>query len=451
MKTSPVCTPYPYEHIQCLEDQITELSGHINAATYRLLVLIHEYDDYQGWEGPGMKSCAHWLNWKCGISLGAAREKVRVAHAIADLPLISSAFRLGQISYSKVRAITRVADANNEEYLLMIARHGTASHVERLVRQYRRVERIEMLEQETELRRHRKLEWYVDDDGCWVFKGRFTAEQGAIISEAIKRASESIWEEQKSAQEDMPFDQEPIDEVSANWADALERVAEGFLGKAPGVVTGGDRCLITVHTRMDTLHEEGTGVKSDLESGACITAEATRRLACDCSMVEITQDHDGTMLSVGRKTRTIPPAIRRALTVRDGGCCFPGCTQRHHVDAHHIKHWADGGETKLENLVLLCRFHHSLVHEGGFGLQALANNQFEFSRPNSQVIEPAPKTRSRGNVFALTRENQKLGLEITHETAIPDWHGETMDDDLAIMGLLQCREDWFDNFGMRSD
>ena len=116
MESFSVANPYPYEHVRCLEDQITELSAHIQAATYRLLVLIHEYDQYNGWGGPGMKSCAHWLNWKCGISLGAAREKVRVAHALVDLPLISSAFRLaircseiayGQTSHSFTKMIYR--------------------------------------------------------------------------------------------------------------------------------------------------------------------------------------------------------------------------------------------------------------------------------------------------------------------------------------------------------
>jgi len=165
MKNSTALSPHPYEHIESLGHQITELAAHIHAATYRLLVLIHEYDNFAGWEGPGMKSCAHWLNWKCGISLGAAREKVRVAHALAELPKISAAFRRGQVSYSKVRAMTRVADCDNEDYLLMIARHGTATHMERLVRQFRRVERIEMLEKEAALRSHRKLDWFVDDHG----------------------------------------------------------------------------------------------------------------------------------------------------------------------------------------------------------------------------------------------------------------------------------------------
>jgi len=117
--------------IDALENQITELAAHIHAATYRLLELIREYDECHGWEGPGLLSCAHWLNWKCGIGLGAAREKVRVAHAIKDLPLMSAALREGRISYSKVRALTRVASAANEAYLLDFARHGTATHVER--------------------------------------------------------------------------------------------------------------------------------------------------------------------------------------------------------------------------------------------------------------------------------------------------------------------------------
>ena len=136
----PFLPPAPCSQAHCeqLENQITELSAHIHAATYRLLELIREYDESHGWCGPGLNSCAHWLNWKCGINLGAAREKVRVAHALKDLPKISEVFRLGKVSYSKVRAMTRVATEKNEDYLLQIARHGTAAHVERLVRNYRK-------------------------------------------------------------------------------------------------------------------------------------------------------------------------------------------------------------------------------------------------------------------------------------------------------------------------
>jgi len=124
-------------HKENLADQITELAAHIHAATFRLLVLIREFDECEGWAGEGVLSCAHWLNWKCGMALGAARKRIRVAHALKNLPKVSQTFRKGKISYSKVRAMTRVGTRKNEKYLLMIAHFGTASHVERLVRNYR--------------------------------------------------------------------------------------------------------------------------------------------------------------------------------------------------------------------------------------------------------------------------------------------------------------------------
>ena len=132
--------PASFDDDERLGAQITLLAGQINAANHRLLTLIAEFDQRKAWSGGGtVRSCAHWLNWKCGIALVAAREKVRVAQALAALPLIDAAFAAGEISYSKVRAMTRVATPQNEDYLLHIARHGTASHVEGLVRRYRKV------------------------------------------------------------------------------------------------------------------------------------------------------------------------------------------------------------------------------------------------------------------------------------------------------------------------
>ncbi|MGK7297043.1 MAG: DUF222 domain-containing protein, partial [Candidatus Wenzhouxiangella sp. M2_3B_020] len=180
-----------------LESEITELAAHIHAATYRLLELIREFDEREGWGGPDLKSCAHWLNWKCGIGLGAAREKVRVAHALKDLPQISSAFRRGSISFSKVRAMTRVATPENEKTLLRIARHGTASHMERLVRQFRTVKRIEALEAEEQRHDLRSLDWHVDDDGSYVFRGRLTPEQGERVVQAIESAMDEEYRERK--------------------------------------------------------------------------------------------------------------------------------------------------------------------------------------------------------------------------------------------------------------
>src|SRR5262245_49191663 len=133
--------------LERLGDEIAELAAHLHAATYRLLVMLREFDDRGGWGG-GFRSCAHWLSWRTGIALGAAREKVRAARALQHLPRISEAMRLGQLSFAKVRACTRVATRDNEEHLLELARQGTASHLERIVRAWRRVDRLEERYQE---------------------------------------------------------------------------------------------------------------------------------------------------------------------------------------------------------------------------------------------------------------------------------------------------------------
>ena len=232
-----------------IESEITELAAHIHAATFRLLELIREFDEREGWGGPGLMSCAHWLNWKIGLSMGAAREKVRVAHALIHLPKISDSFRQGQISFSKVRAMTRVATPENEEYLMMIARHGTASHMEHLVRDFRKVERIEALEMENQRHDLRELNWYVDDDGSYVIRARLTPEQGERIVKAIESAMDDEFNEREnvSAESSSSSIEYPVSEpVAQRRADALARVAEGFLGSEASTNNGGERSAIHV-------------------------------------------------------------------------------------------------------------------------------------------------------------------------------------------------------------
>src|SRR3984885_10369948 len=173
-----------------LEAQITELAGHLNAANYRWLSLIAEFDRRHGGSDGATQSCAHWLNWKCGIALGAAREKVRVAHAIPKLTRISEAMARGELSYSKVRALTRVACEKTEEYLLHIALHGTAAHVERVVRQFRRAQESQELSREERQQANRKLTYFYDADGSLVLKGRLPAEMGAQLIKALEAAAQ---------------------------------------------------------------------------------------------------------------------------------------------------------------------------------------------------------------------------------------------------------------------
>lgn len=168
-----------------LADQILELAGHLNAANYRFLILIAEFDRRSGWNCGATQDCAHWLNWKCGIDLGAAREKVRTARALEKLPQVSAAMERGEISYSKVRAITRVATPENEHYFLQIALHGTAHHVETLVRAYRRATEAEELSREHQQQMNRFVRYQWDDDGSLILKARVPAEVGALMLKAI--------------------------------------------------------------------------------------------------------------------------------------------------------------------------------------------------------------------------------------------------------------------------
>ncbi len=330
--------------------------------------------------------------------------------------------------------MTRVATPENEEYLLMIARHGTAAHVERLVRQYRKVKRIEALERDNERHALRELDWYFDDDGSFVMKGRFTPEQGMLIKKTLESIMEEDFEEQKNVSAETPVDElKPHSEpVSQRRADALVRMAEGY---SPDQL--GERYLVHIHTDMETLKADGEGAEAEIEEGRNVSAETSRRLACDAGVVHWLEHSNGDAINIGRKTRTIPPATRRALQRRDGGCRFPGCTCTRFVDAHHIKHWADGGETNLYNLVLLCRRHHRMVHEGGFAVCTRADGRISFFDPQGCHIPDAGETRFRGNVFRLFTENTRHGIRISPRTGTCRWQGEQMDDDLAVLGMLQ--------------
>ena len=435
-----------------LAAQITELAGHLNAANHRLLMLIAEFDRRGGWSDGLTQSCAHWLNWKCGIGLCAAREKVRVGHALAQLPHVSAAMECGELSYSKVRAITRVADASTDEYFLQIARHGTAYHVEKLVRHWRDVREVAELTREEQQQQHRALRYHWERDGSITIRAQLPAEVGAIVLKALERAMQEIPLPESTLSPDERAADYADDRPSCamRQADALVVVAESFLAHGAESLKGGDRQQIVVHVDAETLIERTAG-RCELEEGPAVAAETARRLACDASLATIIEDEHGEPLVVGRKTRTIPPALRRALASRDKGCRFPGCTHERYVDRHHVKHWADGGETKLSNLVSLCRFHHRAVHEGQLVVERLDDGAWRFSKPNGESLVDVlpqhthplvdtPSQRPYPSVdtvwHRLVAGNRERGLEITPNTAATRWLGERMDFGLAIDALI---------------
>jgi hypothetical protein len=441
-----------------LAAQITELAGHLNAANYRWLSLIAEFDRRQGWSDGSTQSCAHWLNWKVGLALGAAREKVRVAHALEKLPRIAAAMARGELSYSKARALTRVVCEKTEEYFLSIALHGAACHVEKLVRCYRRAQEAEELSREARQQATRGVSYFHDDDGSLVLKARLPAEVGALLIKALDAAVEDPPVREVSAGTSV----EPAAcglivtaaEDKPSWgarrADALGRIAESFLQHGAEVLSGGDRQQIVVHVDAQTLHE-GCAGRCELEDGPSLAAETVRRLACDASIVTIVENEQGEPLNVGRKRRSIPPAIRRALNARDRGCRFPGCSRTRYLDAHHVQHWAQGGETKLSNLTQLCRFHHRQVHEGRVVVQVLddgdraaseetpSGGALRFLRPDGRRFDSvaADHTRPLGDWQQLPAVHEQQGLHISKDTATTRWRGERMDYGLGIEVLLQ--------------
>ena len=191
-----------------------------------------------------------------------------------------------------------------------------------------------------------------------------------------------------------------------------------------------------MHVGAETLRESVAG-RCEIEHGPSLPAETVRRLGCDCSVVMLVEDADGEPLSVGRKTRSIPPALRRALHSRDQGCRFPGCTHTRYVDAHHVKHWAHGGETKPSNLVSLCSFHHRLVHEGGIQVEVLEEGAFRFVRPDGRAFDSVAPCRTRPFDWRdLAQRHREGDVRITRNTAVTRWRGERMDYSLAVEVLL---------------
>jgi len=430
-----------------LEAQITELAGHLNAAHYRWLLLIAEFDRREGWSDGSTQSCAHWLNWKCGLDLGAAREKVRVAHALEKLPRVAAAMERGELSYSKVRALTRVACAETEEYFLNVALHGTAVHVEKLVRYYRRALEAEELSREAQQQASRKVSYFYDTDGSLILKARLPAELGALVVKALDAAVNDPAVEGVSAEIAPPrdpdsamivqhFDERPS--WGARRADALGRIAESYLKHGAAALNGGDRYQIVIHVDAETLHDGHAG-RCEFEDGPSLAGETVRRLTCDASSVTIVENEEGEPLNIGRKARVIPPAIRRALSARDRGCRFPGCPNTRYVDAHHVEHWVKGGETKLSNLIQLCRFHHRQVHEGKVVVERLDDGAVRFIRPDGQAFDGiAPDhTRPLSDWRQLPQAHTQQGIHIDQHTAATRWRGEPMDYGLAVEALVQ--------------
>ena len=357
--------------IEDLERDILNLCIGINAATSELLVLIREFDERAGWLKWGLENCAEWLAWRCDLSLATAREKVRVAHALKLLPAMSASFSTGDLGYSKVRELTRVATPANEEELLAFAlRHSTAFVTERC----RELRMGDVASQDVAERAFARRSLRVRRDAeraMMVVNIELPLEAGELIEKALDKA-----------RNDEGLAHPDIAETtwSKRQADALVTLLKEYLAGSSEEKPGrGDNYLVNIHVDQSALAGEA--------GRSSLPIESVKRLCCDGSAVVIAEDDNGQPLSVGRKTRIVPTAIERAVRSRDHHrCAFPGCKNRRFLDCHHVEHWSNGGETSVDNLMLLCTRHHTLVHEGGFRIERDFSDRWIFMRPDGIAV-----------------------------------------------------------------
>ena len=443
------------ENVEELGQEIATLSAHLDAAAHRLLECIRRFDEAYGWQEQGAISCAHWLAWRLGWDPATAREKVRVARALGTLPAINESLRTARLSYAKVRALTRVATPENEVKLLEMALLATGAQLERLCRGYRGV----LDGEATPAPEERSVRQRLLPGGMVKLELVLEPDEADLILRAIERAREVHARRAEPLETEAPGvpgvaavpaapaapaaqgEAEAVEaagvSAEACWpsrADGAVKLAESFLAGNPVTGTGGERFQVMVHLDQEVLGADGDWAGT-LEDGTRVSAEALRRVACDCGLVAV--GGDGEALNIGRRTRSIPPAIRRALMLRDHGCAFPGCTHTAFLHGHHIKHWLHGGETSLANVVLLCTVHHGLVHEGGWTVTSEADGAFAFHSPAGRLLAPDPPRELVDDTLDWLRDwADEHKLDLGPDINLPQWDGKTPDYDGAVGWLL---------------
>lgn len=451
-------------------------------AQCQLLELIGEFDavDAVRWWAD-VKSLAHWLGWTCSMSPGVAREHVRVAKALRRMPIVLDAFRAGRLSYSKVREVTQTVDGLDEARLCAMALTATASQLARVISGYRAADGTRIKQQQK-----RAVSWHTREDGMVDFRASLPAEEAAVLIAAVTSAKDQFGAP--------AVDPTPVDGPMPGYssADALLDVARVFLDAAPGDRSGEDRTLVVVHVAADGLAGSSGGIApagtSPLEaviddvsdrglrnvpagtfSGSTgaepighiegvgpIETETARRLACDSALIGAVVDASGDVLALGRTRRLVSRARRlvsraqrRALLIRDGMCRFPGCAQSRHLKAHHVLPWSRGGPTDLDNLILLCQWHHTAVHEGGISIERAAGARvgWSFGMPDGSPVEAWRSdqglTRLLGAQLDRQREQHQLALAAVTgfddddaRTIRPGWAGERFDLHACVQALF---------------
>jgi 5-methylcytosine-specific restriction endonuclease McrA len=413
----------PMEH---LEARICELAGHLAAATCAFLLLVADFDVREGWRAWEMPSCAAWLAWKCQLAPGTARDHVRVARALKELPLIQGEFAVGRFSYSKVRALARIATPETEQDLVDMAESMTAGQVERFAAAHRKCSAGGNGQPPPP--RGQKLAWRLNDDGTITITGTFHPEDGAVILQALRASRDDL---------EHPHDAECV--PAGDLADALTDVCARYLQATIAAADNPDVYQVIIHAGAAAIADDETVSaetpvwhparpdRCHVEDGPAISPAALQLIGCNATVSTMVHDADGAVLAAGRRVRKAPPALRRAVRERDRyRCRFPGCDSRR-VDLHHIQHWANGGPTAQDNLLCLCRRHHTIVHDKRYIITA--SGQFH-TRDGKPIPASPPLPRTSGDITT------SHDAAITYHTIIPPYSGERLNLHYAISVCL---------------
>ena len=355
-----------------LTDYIAQVRAMQNALHAEELHAIAVYDDKTHWKPDGATSMKAWLVGMFGDGYDTAREKVRVARALQELPALRERFAAGELSWDQVRATTEFATPTTDTHLAAEAPKFSASHLRRMARRFKPVG--DEIAREAVSDRELAMWWDLERN-LLRFKGRLPAAEGALFEKAIERLVHTVPDHHNA---EGGFDH------SAARADALCELASTRIGADPDP----DRATVAVHVDASVL-AGGKGM-AEIEGGNAIAMETARRLACDSRWYIVVNDASGLPIGIGRTSRQTPAWLAREVRHRDGGCRFPGCERRGWIHIHHIKHWGQDGRTDLDNLVSLCGTHHRLVHEGGWNIWGDPNGTIRFFGPGGRWFEHGP-------------------------------------------------------------
>jgi hypothetical protein len=369
-----------------LERRFVSSTTALHAATAAWFVLLAEVVIRGLWADQGARTPAQWLSWRIGLAPSTAREQLRVAVRLRELPEVMARFATGTLSYSKVRAITRIAVPELQQLLLTWAEHATGADLDRIARGVSRARRASSTDPETRPPLGAGLRF---DDDTAVIELRLPTEEGLEVFTALERLAEV---EQALAEADLaPGETLPDVSRAQRLAEVAVAVILTARDQTPPDTSGLDRHTLVVEADSDGLSRTDGQVPVGVPGRRvpAMSARVLRRLACQAGVV-IVASGGGRPLDVGRRHRQPNARQRRALRVRDRSCRFPGCGATRHLHAHHVVHWADGGPTDMDNLILLCSAHHRLVHQPGWRIEQLGDGRFRFHTPDGRPLAAVP-------------------------------------------------------------